>query len=114
MDANQWMEFREQFGLSQQDIADLAGVDVMSVDEFMNNELLPPQGQQGQHELIVIHDKVFKVMLKLIVQRYPEKLKAAVAPVLELAKTYPEGSVMRNFLNSQENWLKLLEEPPQK
>jgi len=114
MDANQWMEFREHFGMSQQDIADLAGVDVMFVEKFMNNELLPPRGQHGQHELIFIHDKIFKVMLKVIVQRYPEKLKAAVTPVLELAKTYPEGSVMRNLLNSQKNWLKLLEEPPQK
>jgi hypothetical protein len=114
MDANQWMEFREQFGMSKQDIADLAGVDVMLVEKFMNNELLPPRGQRGPHELVLAHDKIFKLMLKLIVQRYPEKLKAAVAPVLELAKTYPEGSVTRNFLNSQENWLKLFEEPPQK
>ena len=45
-------------------------------------------------------------MLKVIVERYPEKVKAAVQPVLELAKTYPEGSKMRNFLNHAGNILK--------
>lgn len=44
----------------------------------------------------------------LSIRQYPEKMEAAVRPVLELAKTYPEGSVMRTFLNSAEKFLKPL------
>jgi transcriptional regulator with XRE-family HTH domain len=97
---------REHLGLSQQDIADIAGVDVVSVEQFEKGELLPPRGVLVPQELIVTHDKIVGAMYKIIAERYPEKVKAAVDPVLELAKTYPEGSVMRNFLNSAEKFLK--------
>jgi|SRR5580692_7460183 transcriptional regulator with XRE-family HTH domain len=101
------IKIREHLGLSQQDFANLTRIDVALVEQYEKGEL------SLTHD-IVTHDRITRALLKGIVRRYPEKLKAAVAPVLELAKTYPEGSVMRNFLNSQENWLKLLEEPPQK
>ena len=58
---------------------------------------------------MVAHDKIIGAMLKVIVKRNPEKLEAAVRPVLELAKTYPEGSAMRNFLNHAETMKKFLE-----
>ena len=97
---------REHLGLSWQGIADLAGVDVAVVEKYERGQLLPPR-EQVTHDQIVLHDKITRALFKVVVQRYPEKVKAAVQPVLELAKTYPEGSVMRNFLNCAENWLKL-------
>ena len=36
---------REHLGLSQQDIADLAGVDVAVVEKYERGELLPPREQ---------------------------------------------------------------------
>lgn len=97
---------REHLGLSQQNIADVAGVDVSLVEKYEKGKLLPPPGVLAPQELIVAHDQIVGAMFKIIAKRYPEKVKAAVQPVLELAKTYPEGSQMRNFLNSAEKFLK--------
>jgi transcriptional regulator with XRE-family HTH domain len=91
---------RESLGLSQQDIADLAGIDVALVEQYEKGELTNDQ--------MVAHDKIIGAMLKVIAKRDPEKLEAAVRPVSELAKTYPEGSVMRHFLNHAENMKKFL------
>jgi transcriptional regulator with XRE-family HTH domain len=93
-------------GLSQLQIAELAGVDVALVDKFEKGELLPRPGVQVPPDQIAAYEQIVGAIFKVLVQRYPEKVKAAVDPVLELAKTYPEGSVMRNFLNSAEGFLK--------
>ena len=97
---------REHLGLSQQQIAELAGVDVGLVEKFEKGELLPRPGVQVSLDQIAAHDQIHRAMIKIIAERYPEKLEAAVRPVLEEAKKYPEGSVMRNFLNSAEKFLK--------
>jgi hypothetical protein len=55
---------------------------------------------------MVLHEEITRTLFKVWASRYPEKVKAAVDPVLELAKTFPEGSGMRNFLNSAGNFLK--------
>jgi len=89
-----FIKIREHLGLSQQDIAQIAGVDVGLVEQYEKGEILRE------------HEKIDRALFKVIAKRYPEKVKAAVDPVLELAKTYPEGSVMRNFLNSADNFLK--------
>jgi transcriptional regulator with XRE-family HTH domain len=98
---------REHLGLSQQDIADIAGVDVALVEKYERGELLPAHGEQVTHDQIVLPDKITGALFKVVAKRYPQKVKAAVDPVLELAKTYSEGSVMRNFLNSAGKFLKL-------
>lgn len=97
---------REHMGLSQQNIADIAGVDVARVEQYEKGELAQ---DPRDIEQMLLHDKICQAMFKIIAQRYPEKVKAAVDPVLELAKTYPEGSMMRNFLNHAENFKKLIE-----
>jgi transcriptional regulator with XRE-family HTH domain len=107
MDATPYTTFintREHLGLSQQDIADIAGVDVALVERYEKGEL---SQDPREHEQLVAHEKIGCALFKIIAQRYPEKVKEAVDPVLELAKTYPEGSVMRNFLNSAGNFSKL-------
>lgn len=89
-----FIRIREHLGLSQQDIAQVAGVDVASVEQYEKGEISSE------------HEKIDRALFKIVAQRYPEKVKAAVDPVLELAKTYPEDSVMRNFLNHAGNFLK--------
>jgi transcriptional regulator with XRE-family HTH domain len=89
-----FIKIREHLGLSQQDIAQIAGVDVGLVEQYEKGEISRE------------HEKIDRALFKIVAQRYPEKVKAAVDPVLELAKTYPEGSMMREFLNSTENFLK--------
>ena len=89
---------REHLGLSQQDFADLARIDVAVVEKYERGEL--------PHDHVVARRQITEALLKVIAKRNPEKAIAAVQPVLELAKTYPEGSVMRNFLNSAGNILK--------
>jgi predicted transcriptional regulator len=112
MDQTRYTTFkniREHLGLSQQNIADIAGVDVSLVEKYERGELLPAPSEQVTHDQIVLPDKITGALFKVVAERYPEKVKAAVDPVLELAKTYPEGSVMRNFLNCAENIKKFLE-----
>jgi hypothetical protein len=58
--------FVEHFNLTSQNVADLAGVDVMSVEKFANDELLPPP-----QELIVTHDKITRAIFKVLVRHYP-------------------------------------------
>jgi hypothetical protein len=46
-------------------------------------------------------------MFKVVAERYPEQLKAAVQPALDEAKKYEEGSEMRNFLKRAGDFLNL-------
>jgi transcriptional regulator with XRE-family HTH domain len=89
--------------MPQEDIAELAGVDVSLVEQYEKSELSP---DPHKYEQLVAHEQITRALLRVFVQRYPEKVEAAVRPVLELAKTYPDGSMMREFLNSTENFLK--------
>jgi transcriptional regulator with XRE-family HTH domain len=99
MDYTTFIKIREHLGLSQQDIADIAKLDVVLVEKYERGEL-------DADEQMTARDKITTTLFKVIAKRYPEKVKAAVQPVLELAKTYPEGSVMRNFLTSAGNFKK--------
>ena len=96
---------RARLGVTQQNIADLAGVDIALVEKFEKREL-----NLRDHEQLVAHDKIYRAFLTIITQLYPEKVKAALDKALETGKKYPEGSEMRNFINnSVENIKKSLE-----
>jgi transcriptional regulator with XRE-family HTH domain len=92
---------REHLSLSQQNIADLARVDVALVEKYEKGEL-----SLVTHDQIVAHEQIVGAMFKVVAERYPEQLKAAVQPALDEAKKYPEGSEMRNFLNRAGDFLK--------
>jgi transcriptional regulator with XRE-family HTH domain len=96
---------REHLGLSQQDIADIAKVDVVLVEKFEKGELLPPGVQVPLYQMAA-YEQIVGAMFKAFAARYPEQIKTAVQPMLDEARKYPDGSVMRNFLSSAEGVLK--------
>jgi hypothetical protein len=102
-------DFLEHFSLSRQRFAELAGVDTVWIDKFEAGELSPGPGVRLSFDQVAAHDKIFHTMLRLIVQRYPEKLEAATRPVLEEAMKYPEGSEMRTVLDHAANVKRYLE-----
>lgn len=53
-----FINIREHLGLSQQQIADLAGIDVSLVEQYENGELLPAPEHSTYHEKLVLRDKI--------------------------------------------------------
>jgi len=100
MDQTEYTTFintREHLALSQQDIADIAKVDVALVEQYEKGELLPPWGHITYHEKMVLHEGITRALFVVLFRRYPEQFRASRQAALDEAKKYPEGSIMRIF-----------------
>jgi hypothetical protein len=73
--------FLDHFDLTHQQVADLAGVDLVSVDKFANDALLPPP-----QEAIVVHDRITRAIFRILIQHYPGIFWRAAARLNRLSQ----------------------------